>query len=356
MGMGTFLMRAVSAATVVSLTAACLAQPANDECATATVAMIGAQMGTNVGATQSATLVNVPTNTFCNQATWATGAPNNQKDVFWSLTAPATADYNIDTCGSSFDTILSVHTGCPVTQTNMIACNDDSTVGTGNTACTNTLNSHLPHVTLTAGATYYIRIFGYSNATGSITLNINYVSTVGSCCNASTCVITDAANCTSTYADGGTCTPNPCAGACCHPANSRCSLVAQSSCPAGDNFLGVGMVCSPNPCTQASAGVCCRGSTCNTTVSTANCLGNGLAGAVHTASGSVCNSGGSTTTPCCFPDYNKTGGITVGDIFDFLNDWFAASPYANFGGDGSPATLAVQNIFDFLNAWFAGGC
>jgi hypothetical protein len=148
----------------------------------------------------------------------------------------------------------------------------------------------------------------------------------------------------------------PGVGACCHPANNRCSLVVQSSCPAGDNFMGTSTVCVPTPCSATAAGVCCRGSTCNTTVSTATCLGNGLAGAVHTASGSTCNSGGSTTTPCCFADYNKTGGVTVGDIFDFLNDWFAASPYANFGGDGSPATLAVQNIFDFLNAWFAGGC
>jgi hypothetical protein len=85
-------------------------------------------------------------------------------------------------------------------------------------------------------------------------------------------------------------------------------------------------------------------------------MGNTLAGAVFVSSAGTCNSGGSTTTPCCYADYNKIGAVTVGDIFDFLNDWFAGSPYANFGGDGTPASLAVQNIFDFLNAWFAGGC
>jgi hypothetical protein len=104
------------------------------------------------------------------------------------------------------------------------------------------------------------------------------------------------------------------------------------------------------------SGVCCRGATCNTTVTAANCTGNTLAGAVHTASGSTCNAAGSTTTPCCYPDYNKVGGITVQDIFDFLNDWFAGSPFAHFGGDGTPTQLNVQNIFDFLNSWFAGGC
>jgi hypothetical protein len=111
-----------------------------------------------------------------------------------------------------------------------------------------------------------------------------------------------------------------------------------------------------NLCSPVTTGVCCRGATCNSTVSQASCTGNTLAGAVFVSSASTCNSGGSTTTPCCYADYNKIGAVTVGDIFDFLNDWFAGSPYANFGGDGTPASLAVQNIFDFLNAWFAGGC
>ena len=44
---------------------------------------------------------------------------------------------------------------------------------------------------------------------------------------------------------------------------------------------------------------------------------------------------GNATTPCCYADYNKVGGISIQDIFDFLNDWFAASPYANTGGDGT---------------------
>jgi hypothetical protein len=107
---------------------------------------------------------------------------------------------------------------------------------------------------------------------------------------------------------------------------------------------------------MTSSGVCCRGATCNTSVSAANCTGNGLAGAVHTSSGSTCNATGVFTTPCCYSDYNKVNGVGVADIFDFLNDWFAGSPYANFGGNGTPASLNVQNIFDFLNAWFAGGC
>jgi hypothetical protein len=108
--------------------------------------------------------------------------------------------------------------------------------------------------------------------------------------------------------------------------------------------------------TQGASGVCCRGATCNASVIQANCVGSGTAGAVFATTSGACNAGDSTTTPCCYADYNKTGGITVADIFDYLNSWFAGSLYAKVGGDGASGTLAVQDIFDFLNAWFAGGC
>ncbi len=113
-------------------------------------------------------------------------------------------------------------------------------------------------------------------------------------------------------------------------------------------------------CVSAGAsGVCCRGATCSATVtSAAACSGSLIGGQNAGASfptGASCNSG-STTAPCCYADYNKQSSITVNDIFDFLNDWFAGSPYANTGGTGAAGPLAVQNIFDFLNAWFAGGC
>jgi hypothetical protein len=119
-----------------------------------------------------------------------------------------------------------------------------------------------------------------------------------------------------------------------------------------DTYLSSGDLAIVPP--FVGVGVCCRGATCNTTIFPANCTGNTNAGAVHTTTGNTCNAPGNTSTPCCYPDYNKTGGITVGDIFDFMNDWFAGSKFALVGGDGDSGTLSVQNIFDFLNAWFAG--
>jgi hypothetical protein len=107
--------------------------------------------------------------------------------------------------------------------------------------------------------------------------------------------------------------------------------------------------------TVVGSGVCCRGATCNSTVTQSSCTGNSLAGAFFADAG-ACNATGNTATPCCYPDYDKMNGVQVGDIFAFLNDWFAGSKFAIPGGDGETGTLSVQNIFDFLNAWFAGGC
>jgi subtilisin-like proprotein convertase family protein len=58
------------------------------------------------------------------------------------------------------------------------------------------------------------------------------------------------------------------------------------------------------------------------------------------------------TTPDCPCDWNGNG-LSVSDIFDFLNDWFAG--VADFNNDGTPS---VQDIFDFLGCWFtqAGAC
>jgi hypothetical protein len=52
----------------------------------------------------------------------------------------------------------------------------------------------------------------------------------------------------------------------------------------------------------------------------------------------------------CAIDYDCSGAANVGDIFAFLNAWFANDMTADFNGGG----LALSDIFDFLNAWFVG--
>jgi hypothetical protein len=53
----------------------------------------------------------------------------------------------------------------------------------------------------------------------------------------------------------------------------------------------------------------------------------------------------------CPADFDGVNGLSVVDIFQFLNAWFAGDQRANFNHNGG---LDVQDIFDFLNAWFVG--
>ena len=131
-------------------------------------------------------------------------------------------------------------------------------------------------------------------------------------------------------------------GNCC--VGTVCSITIQVSC-AGQ--FAAGGVCTPNPCAPAS-GICCAGVTCRVDA-LANCSG---ASTLFVATPS-CNSGGSTSTPCCRPDFNHVNGITVQDIFDYLAAWFAGATSADFVGNGA-GTPDVQSIFNFLGAWFAG--
>jgi hypothetical protein len=291
-----------------------------DECETTTwLAHVGANAQDSTGASTSAHL----TVNTCGAFTQSRGS----NDVFFWFTAPATNSYTIDTCGASFDTVISLHDGCPTGDTNLLACNDDTAAllcGDG-TSTPGANDSMIEGFSMTAGNLYYIRVAGFGDPgpTGAFTLNITYVNPIGSCCDATTCLLSDQGNCTlTTWTLGGTCSPNPCA-------------------PAG--------------------GICCRGSTCTNTLTTAaNCtasvVSGSTAGAAFVAATSTCNSGAISSGPCCYANYNKVGGITVQDIFDFLNDWFAGRPYAKVGGDGIAGPLAVQNIFDFLTDWFNGGC
>jgi hypothetical protein len=47
---------------------------------------------------------------------------------------------------------------------------------------------------------------------------------------------------------------------------------------------------------------------------------------------------------------NHDHTVSVQDIFDFLNLWFAGSTLADWNRSGA---IEVQDIFDFLNAWLS---
>tara|TARA_R110002126_G_scaffold211259_2_gene357819 strand:- start:3917 stop:6100 length:2184 start_codon:yes stop_codon:yes gene_type:complete len=82
-------------------------------------------------------------------------------DQFFTFTAPADGSYNIDTCGTSYDTILSVHFGGDCLAT-CLASNDDSSCG---------LQSSV-QVPLLTGDVVLVQVGGYLANAGPGTLNI----------------------------------------------------------------------------------------------------------------------------------------------------------------------------------------
>jgi hypothetical protein len=118
-----------------------------DNCPNAVAITEGSYTGTTAGAS--------------NDGSADCGSSASSADVWYRYTATQDCELWIDTCGSSFDTVLSAHTGCPGTPANQLACNDD-TCGVGSRVIVN----------VTSGTTYWIRIAGWQGATGSYALHV----------------------------------------------------------------------------------------------------------------------------------------------------------------------------------------
>jgi hypothetical protein len=86
--------------------------------------------------------------------------------VWYCWTAPLTGPVEINTLGSTFDTLLAVYTGNAVNALAVVAQNDDIQAPLN-------LQSRV-RFSASAGTLYRIAVDGYNGATGSITLNVGY--------------------------------------------------------------------------------------------------------------------------------------------------------------------------------------
>jgi hypothetical protein len=115
----------------------------------------------------------------CLATTDGVGIPcgNLANDIWFKWTAPCSGSATIDTCGSSYDSVLAVYasTVCPPPAGSLVVCNDDSLSGT----C-GWLSSRVTF-TAAAGTTYTIRIGGYTGLTGCGKLNISMVPPAPTC-------------------------------------------------------------------------------------------------------------------------------------------------------------------------------
>lgn len=191
----------------------CPIPPPNDECGPSNPALT---VDTPVSGTTllSTTSFTITPDVVCGPAAGAGGG----SDIFFRFTPNATGPYSFSLCGSTYDTVLSVHGACPADSNNVIACNDDSTATIPCDGAAFSLQSFIPAIVLSAGQTYAVRVAGFNAVAGSFTLTVTSGGpTLGACC----------------AEDGG------------------CTGVVQTSCPSG--MWTDGAVCTPNPCPQPPA-------------------------------------------------------------------------------------------------------
>jgi hypothetical protein len=89
------------------------------------------------------------------------GTNGDVNSVWWNWTAPASGQVEINTFGSSLDTVLAVYTGTGLDKLNLFAANDDAL---------DTQSQVL--FSATAGTTYHISVDGYGGDTGDFTLRL----------------------------------------------------------------------------------------------------------------------------------------------------------------------------------------
>jgi T5SS/PEP-CTERM-associated repeat protein len=127
--------------------------------------------------------------------------------------------------------------------------------------------------------------------------------------------------------------------------DARRDLLTAAASASASGSLAVLRNTLPPP--SLSLGACCRGASC-VPIPIGDCTG---LRDVFTSLGQTCNPAGDPRSPCCKADFNKLSGVTIDDIFIYLNFWFAADPACDVDGAG---TVTIDDIFIYLNAWFAG--
>ncbi|HNB60878.1 MAG TPA: proprotein convertase P-domain-containing protein [Phycisphaerales bacterium] len=408
---------ATSLTAALSICGLSFAQAINDDCAEA--------IAVGSTTTTSGSQVN------CNTDGLSSCSNGGFRDVWYSFTPAITGIYRLSTCGSGGDTILSVHSACPGTVQNQLACNDDN-----GPACVAT-NASLDF-SFVAGQTYKVRVASYYQSfLPNFTFAVTPRFTLGACGvnvgGQTVCQLRSAAECLSVggsyNGDNSPCNtqygpattyssspnvaiPDPgfvedtinvsgFAGTLGHvrvnvqiahpfvtdiyfelthvPTGVR-SLLFQRSCailnPIPNSGLNVGIedgvvdtfTCPNPPLAPVASGqrppvdilAAFNGRdpngawTLRVTDAAGNDVGSLVAWSLELSRRTQDVFG--VDNPCS-ADFDHTGGVTVADLFTFLDAWFTqfpggtpGTPSADFDGDSS---VTVGDLFGFLDSWFA---
>ncbi len=140
------------------------ARPANDSCASPELIGPGTVQWDNTEATSDGV------------AQCATGT--GRRDLWYRYIAPSNGTIGVTTCGTSFDTVLSIQSDCGTTAALSLACNDN----TNNTASGCTTASTISNFSVTRGVPILIRVAGKATGTvGAGILSLDFTSTGPGC-------------------------------------------------------------------------------------------------------------------------------------------------------------------------------
>ncbi|MBI3843183.1 MAG: HYR domain-containing protein, partial [Planctomycetes bacterium] len=141
--------------------------PANDNCAAPTILAAGGPFPITV--TESTTAATTEAGDPLQSCTFG-GPAQNSKSVWFSWTPTGNCNATFDTCTSTYDTVLTVHTGACGALSEVV-CNDDATSG----SCSGTLQSSVSWSAI-GGTTYRIEATGFgASGGGNLTAHLNCV-------------------------------------------------------------------------------------------------------------------------------------------------------------------------------------
>ncbi len=284
------------------------------------------------------------------------GAAGPTSSLWFAYTSDCEGTVTMDTCGSGYDTVLSVYSGACGHLTE-IACDDDN--GADGTFCPGSLHSHVAFAA-TVGQTYFVRVSSYSGQGSAGRLNIVGASPTSTSCFAAA-TATNGANTFTTICARldavVTCANSSASPAIWYNYTPGCNgLVSLDTC--GSGFDTVVSVFTGN-CHQ-SVPVACNddaplsGAPCRGTASFLTFLADDDTTYLIRVSGWSDSTGNGvmnlTCTPAACPcDWNRSGELNSQDFFDFITAFFDGR--ADYNQSGSTTS---QDFFDFLACFFSG--